>query len=166
MKDKLSVAKANSDALKKQLADGKVGESQFINGAEFVKQEDGSFKLVSEYDENLEQQFTRDEFSADEVHNVGMMSEEKGNQWVDNKIKSDETQQKFEKTVDVLGKVSEAFAGGMQMAQAASSLAKDDDNSEQKRNILQLSNMKKGKALMKKIKRRREVLGNYGKYQG
>ena len=158
MKDRITVAKANSDKMQQQLADCKVGESQFVNGTEFVKQKDGTFKMVSEYDQDFKQQTLRREYSAEEVLEVGNMSQNDALAWADKQIKNENVATGFEKTVEILGKVGELASGGSQMAATIENLTKDD--SVKKREVLHLSNMKKGKALMKKIKRKQHVAGH------
>ncbi|MBE7709697.1 MAG: hypothetical protein E7Z93_04525 [Cyanobacteria bacterium SIG32] len=158
MKDRITVAKANSDKMQQQLADCKVGESQFVNGTEFVKQKDGTFKMVSEYDQDFKQQTLRREYSAEEVLEVGNMSQNDVLAWADKQIKNENVATGFEKTVEILGKVGELASGGSQMAATIENLTKDD--SVKKREVLHLSNMKKGKALMKKIKRKQHVAGH------
>lgn len=75
-----------------------------------------------------------------------------------------ERQQKMQKAQEIMGSVGQVAQGGMQMAQAISSLSKDEDITEQKKNVLHLSNMKKGKALMKKVKQRRQASKHNNKY--
>ena len=167
MKDRLSIAKTNSDRMQQQLADCKDGESVFVNGQEFVKQagkegEEPTFKLVSGYDENLKQQTTNKVYSDDKVHDVGMMSDTGSEAWADKQIRNEKVQTGFEKTTEVLGKIAEAGSGAAQMVGTIDSMLNAEE--EPQRNILHLSNMKKGKALMRKIKRKRNAQG-YNPYK-
>ena len=79
-------------------------------------------------------------------------------------LRKEQNQKKFDKATEVLGYVSQGFSTASQMAQAVSSMSKDEDKSVQQRKVLNLSNMKKGKALIKKVKQRRQVSKHFNKY--
>ena len=168
MKDRLTIAKANSDRMQQQLTDCKDGESVFINGQEFVKQagkdgEQPTFKLVKEYDQDFKQQTLDNQYSMDQVMEVGNMSQVDGAAWADKQIKNENIAKGFTKTSEILGKVGEFASGGMQMAATIEGMLPKDDTT-QKRDVLHLSNMKKGKALMRKIKRKQNIAG-YNPYR-
>ncbi len=162
MKDRITIAKSNSDKMQLQLANCKDGESVVINGQEFIKQagkdgEEPTFKLVKEYDQDFKQETLDTQYSQEQVMEVGNMSQEDSIAWADKQIKNEKVAAGFQTTTEVLGKTGELISSGMQMASTIESLIKDD--STQKREVLHLSNMKKGKALMRKIKRKQNVAG-------
>ena len=94
---------------------------------------------------------------------VGNMSQDNTTAWADKQIKNENISKGFTKTSEVLGKVGELAQGGMQMAATIEGMLPKDDTT-QKRDVLHLSNMKKGKALMRKIKRKQNVAG-YNPYR-
>ena len=168
MKDRLTIAKANSDRMQQQLTDCKDGESVFINGQEFVKQaskegEQPTFKLVKSYDQDFKQETLDAQYSMDKVMEVGNMSQDNTTAWADRQIKNENISKGFTKTSEILGKVGEFASGGMQMAATIEGMLPKDDTT-QKRDVLHLSNMKKGKALMRKIKRKQNIAG-YNPYR-
>ena len=71
-----------------------------------------------------------------------------------------ERQQKMDKAMDIGSTVLEAGSQGLQAYSAIKSLGEQPEQ-EASRNVLHLSNMKKGKSLIRKIKKRRAALYGY-----
>ena len=71
-----------------------------------------------------------------------------------------ERQQKMDKAVEIGSTILEAGSQGLQAYSAIQNLMASPEQEEQ-RNVLHLSNMKKGKSLIRKIKKRRAALYGY-----
>ncbi len=115
-----------------------VGESKRIAGDKFEITEDGKY-LVND------KEVSADDFSK----SIG-----------EAKAKAEVKQEKLNKAIEIGNAVLEAGSQGMQIYSAIQSLTEATEQ-EDERNVLSLSDMQKGKSLIRKIKKRRAALFGY-----
>ena len=131
-------------------------ESVYIDGVEFIKQGDGTFKAVLGYDDNLNEITTVNSFNEKKMAKIDALSGSETYEWGMKQVNKYNRAVMFEQGQEIYSQISQAASGAYNIAMKIMQMTAQEEQQPQQK-VVNIADMRKARALAKKIKQRRNA---------
>ena len=131
-------------------------ESVYIDGVEFIKQSDGTFKAVLGYDDNLNEITTVNSFNEKKMAKIDALSGSETYEWGMKQVNKYNRAVMFEQGQEIYSQISQAASGAYNIAMKIMQMTAQEEQQPQQK-VVNIADMRKARALAKKIKQRRNA---------